>query len=55
MERQLMEIRVTAFQQAMELTAEKPANFITTAETVLSDAEKIEKYILGYETKPEGE
>ena len=45
-------IRITAVSFALQSAEEKPADVATTAGTVLEDAEQIEKYILGYETKP---
>lgn len=48
-------IRITAISFALQLAEEKPANVETTARTIIEDAEQIEKYILGYEAKPEGE
>jgi len=49
-----VEVRVTAVGYAMELVKVKHIALLNT-ETLLEDAEKIEKYILGYEAKPEGE
>lgn len=52
MDKGLVGIRVTAVSVAMELADRKPATADRfNVQAVLKDAEEIEKYILGYETK----
>lgn len=59
MDKEIMAIRITAVNVAVDLVKSMPPTLVLarsfSAESLLKDAEAIEKYILRYETKPKQE
>ena len=55
MDKQLMGIRISAVHLALEKNTKFEKLMPALIHTILEDAKEIEKYILGYETKPEQE
>lgn len=47
--------RLTAVYIALEIAKQKHQSFVNDAQSILKDAEDVEKYLLGYEPEPEQE